>query len=114
MWVDDKRDLEKWKKKPGFEYLLEGRWIHAHSYAGAIIKISAALCDGQQLEAISLDNDLGDKLGREGYDLLSLIEQIIVMYEMPLPEIHIHTDNAPARDKMRLVVACLREKYGTH
>lgn len=112
LWVDDERRLEEWRYKPSFEHLLQSGWKQAFTYTDAVIKISSALYYGDTLDAISLDNDLGDKLGREGYDLLTLIEELIFIHSLPVPEIFIHTANTPAGDKMRLVVARIQERHG--
>ncbi|MBD3261421.1 MAG: hypothetical protein GF334_07030 [Candidatus Altiarchaeales archaeon] len=49
---------------------------------------------------ISLDHDLGDDQRGTGYDVIKWIEEATATQGFDPPKIHIHTDNASARQKM--------------
>jgi hypothetical protein len=54
------------------------------------------------VEVISLDHDLGDDERGTGYSVLLWIEEQVELANYKPPEILIHTDNGPARQKMEL------------
>jgi hypothetical protein len=80
-------------------------WTLVKNYKQAV----SLLASGLVLE-ISLDHDLGEK--KTGYDVLSYIEEKVFFGKFPMPTIHIHTANAPARKKMlQTVEAMLSRTY---
>lgn len=56
-----------------------------------------------KVEAIDLDNDLGDPAGVEGIHVINLIEELAASGAIPRMEIKIHTANSMARKRMELV-----------
>lgn len=71
----------------------------------------ALLTTGEVTE-ISLDHDLGDDERGTGYDVLLWIEEAVITQEFRPPEIHVHTANSAARDKMEAAVASIRFHAG--
>jgi len=70
----------------------------------AILLEEISYGDGEAVEALSLDHDLGD--GPTGYDLLKTVEQ----YRVPLPlDVRIHSANPVGRESMEAVLARLRQ-----
>jgi len=55
-----------------------------------------------KVEQVSLDHDLG--IDATGYDVLTWIEEQVVRFHFIPPEILIHTDNPPARERMEAAV----------
>lgn len=66
-----------------------------------------ALLEMGQVEAISLDHDLGDDL-RTGYDVLLWIEEAVATRRFAPPTIAIHSANAAALQRMALAVESIR------
>jgi hypothetical protein len=77
-------------------------WTHARWPEEVI-----ALLETGEVDAISLDHDLGDD-ARTGYDVLTWIEEAVVTHGFTPPQIAIHTANAAARSRMELAVASIR------
>lgn len=55
------------------------------------------------VEAVSLDHDLGDE-ERTGYHVLLWIEEAVATRGFVPPEMSIHSDNGGARPRMRLAI----------
>lgn len=90
IWLDDMRPAP------------EG-WVHVKTAAEAI-----ELLETEEVEAISLDNDLGDS-EPEGYTVADYIEARIAFRLVASPkEIGIHTGNPVARKRMEQTVASIR------
>jgi hypothetical protein len=66
-----------------------------------------ALLETGEVEAISLDHDLGDDR-RTGYDVLVWIEEAVAMRGFSPPAIAVHSANAAARQRMELAVESIR------
>lgn len=56
----------------------------------------------EEIEEISLDNDLGEYLP-EGWRVLEVFEQRVIEGDFIPPVIHIHTANPVAAEKMRAI-----------
>jgi hypothetical protein len=82
IWLDDIRPAP------------EG-WIHCFTVSGTI----AALVVHEQVEEISLDNDLGPDT-EEGYHVIRWIEQRVVESDYIPPVVNIHTANPAAARRM--------------
>lgn len=64
----------------------------------------------EQINIISLDNDLGENIP-EGYKFLDYIEPRVILANDPLPnEIRVHSANAVARKRMNQVINKLYKK----
>ncbi len=77
-------------------------WVRCFTPAEVI-----SLLENESVSCISLDHDLGlVEDGREitGYDVLTWIEEQIVLNGFEAPTILIHSDNGPAIDRMRRAV----------
>ena len=57
--------------------------------------------DPQRVHVVSLDHDLGDDARGTGYDVLTLIEEMVATQGFAPPLILIHTANPAARERMR-------------
>jgi hypothetical protein len=66
-----------------------------------------ALLETGEVDALSLDHDLGDD-ARTGYVVLIWIEEAVAMRGFTPPTITIHSANAGARRRMELAVASIR------
>ena len=53
-----------------------------------------------QVEAISLDHDLGDDARGTGYDVIVWIEEAVALHAFNPPKIFIHSANLSARSRM--------------
>ena len=78
-------------------------------YAGWILVKTPAECiallSTGQVEAVSLDHDLGDDEGiGTGYDVLLWMEEQVVTNGFNPPEIRVHSANVSARVKMEQAV----------
>ncbi|MGZ0784527.1 cyclic-phosphate processing receiver domain-containing protein [Pseudomonas saponiphila] len=60
-----------------------------------------ALLETGGVEAVSLDHDLGDDSRGTGYDVILWIEEAVALHGFCPPQIHIHSVNASAVEKMR-------------
>ena len=64
----------------------------------------------EQINIISLDNDLGENIP-EGYKFLDYIESRVILANDPLPnEIRVHSANAVARKRMNQIINKLYKK----
>ncbi|HEY5993630.1 MAG TPA: cyclic-phosphate processing receiver domain-containing protein [Gallionellaceae bacterium] len=59
-----------------------------------------ALLESGEVTEISLDHDLGDDERGTGYDVVLWMEEAVALRDFAPPEIHVHSANSPARDKM--------------
>lgn len=59
-----------------------------------------SLIKSNDVEAISLDHDLGDDSVGTGYDVILWIEEKVALGEMTPPTITVHSANISARKKM--------------
>ena len=66
-----------------------------------------ALLETGEVDAISLDHDLGDDT-RTGYDVLLWLEEAVATRGLVPPAISIHSANAGARRRMELAVESIR------
>lgn len=82
VWLDDRRPAP-----PG--------WIHVYWPDEAIV-----LLDQGNVAEISLDHDLGDGERGTGYDVILWIEEAVATQGFVPPRMYVHSDNAPARQKM--------------
>lgn len=71
-------------------------WQRTYTVKDTIMLLQAGV-----VETVSLDHDLGE--GQEdGYEVLRWIEEKAYFYpDWKIPEIFIHSDNGPGRDRMR-------------
>ena len=60
------------------------------------------LLETGEVTELSLDHDLGDDARGTGYTVILWIEQAVAVRGFRPPRIIVHTDNAPARQKMLL------------
>jgi hypothetical protein len=70
-------------------------WLRVHWPSEAI-----ALLQSGQVQEISLDHDLGDDERGTGYDVILWIEEAVALRGFVPPQIHVHSANASAREKM--------------
>lgn len=69
-----------------------------------------ALLKTGQVTALSLDHDLGEADGRNGYDVLLWLEEAVACEGFnPPAEILIHSANGPARQKMMMAVEQIKK-----
>ena len=73
-------------------------WIHVKTAQEAI-----DILENNEVESISLDNDLGDNVP-EGYTVLDFIEERFVEFNILPPKVLIHTANPVARKRMLLTL----------
>ena len=93
LWLDDIREAP------------EG-WEHVHTVQECIDYLSM----GADIEAIDLDNDLGDCDTRQGYEVMDYIENRLAMLcQMPPKEIYIHTGNPSAAQRMKVTLDRIRK-----
>lgn len=101
LWVDDLRNP--------LDFVDEG-WEWEPSFYGA-----SKMIQENNYEEISLDNDLGDELGREGKDILNRIEFWLYCNEdflSNLKKIYVHTANPVAANVMMSVKENFQSKFG--
>lgn len=72
-------------------------WIRVY-WADEAIK----LLETGDVTEISLDHDLGDDERGTGYDVILWIEEAVVTRGFRPPQIHVHSANSSARQKMEL------------
>ncbi|WP_145183320.1 cyclic-phosphate processing receiver domain-containing protein [Planctomycetes bacterium Pla163] len=70
-------------------------WVHVRWPDEAI-----ALLQGNGVEEISLDHDLGDDDRGTGYDVVLWIERAVALDGFVPPMIRVHSANSSARQKM--------------
>ncbi|MCL9657668.1 hypothetical protein L2088_23435 [Pseudomonas protegens] len=66
-----------------------------------------ALLEAGGVEQISLDHDLGDDARGTGYDVILWIEEAVALQGFCPPQIHIHSANTSAVEKMRAGVQAI-------
>lgn len=95
LWLDDIRP------KPDDE--LGVKWLWYKTAEDMMVDLCSYLNwqpQSNQIELISLDNDLGENM-TEGYKVLDWLET----WEITIPfAIHIHTSNPVARERMRAII----------
>jgi hypothetical protein len=64
------------------------------------------------VEAISLDHDLGDDQKGTGYDVILWIEEAVATSGFIPPRIVVHSANPPAREKMAQGITAITKQYG--
>lgn len=94
IWLDDMRPIP--------DYIADDSWVWyttAEEVIGTLRRF-INLFSLEEIDFISLDNDLGE--GRkEGYEVLDWLESL----QIPIPfGIHIHTSNPVARERMRAII----------
>ena len=67
-----------------------------------------ALIQGNEVEEISLDHDLGHDIRNGGWVLTYL--EIRQHYGLPIPKIYVHSANPTARKRMELGIKRLEER----
>jgi hypothetical protein len=72
-----------------------------------------ALLQAGGVEWVSLDHDLGDDARGTGYDVLTWIEEAVVLRGFKPPRIMIHTANPAARDRMAAAARAIRDRAAT-
>jgi hypothetical protein len=93
IWLDDERAAP-----PG--------WIHVKNVVEAI-----SLLQTEQVEEISLDNDLGHQM-KEGREVARYIEEAAIRGIMPRIKIHVHTANPVARQYMLAAIRNAEKAWG--
>ena len=83
-------------------------WIRAYWPEEVIAHLESG-----NVETISLDHDLGDDQRGTGYDVLIWIEEKVVLEDYRPPEIVIHSDNGPARQRMILAVKAILQRLNS-
>lgn len=68
-----------------------------------------ALLQTGQVKEISLDHDLGNDERGTGYDVLLWIEQAVQLSGFVPPRMHIHSANAPARQRMQAAINAIQK-----
>ncbi len=69
-----------------------------------------ALLKGGEVEALSLDHDLGDDERGTGYTVLLWLEDQVLVHGMrPPKEISVHSANTSARQKMEAAIQAIRK-----
>ncbi len=66
-----------------------------------------ALLETQDVEAVSLDHDLGDDEHGTGYDVILWIEEAVITRGYCPPELTVHSANSSARIKMESGIASI-------
>lgn len=94
IWLDDIRPIPEWMRTP------DCVWYDTAEDVIDTLRRFINLFSLEEIEYISLDNDLGE--GRmEGYRVLDWLESL----QIPIPfGIHIHTSNPVARERMRAII----------
>nr|WP_262694689.1 cyclic-phosphate processing receiver domain-containing protein [Kordiimonas aquimaris] len=64
----------------------------------------------QDVSVVSLDHDLGDDERGTGYDVISWIEEAVVMRGYIPPEIRVHSANPAARQRMEHGIASIQKQ----
>jgi len=85
-------------------------WVRVHWPREAI-----ALLETGEVDAISLDHDLGDDSRGTGYDVIRWIEEAVVLRGFVPPRILVHSANPAAAARMHagiIAIARLMEKRG--
>ena len=80
-------------------------WIKVKNVKDAIYYL-----ENENVEEISLDHDLGDYF-ETGYDVLLWIEERVVTKDFVPPKIYTHTDNPPAKKKMKMAIDQTYKKH---
>lgn len=66
-----------------------------------------ALLQGGEVEAVSLDHDLGDDARGTGYDVIRWIEDAVALRGYRPPRLYVHSANPPARARMLRGIAAI-------
>lgn len=69
-----------------------------------------ALLQAGQVQEISLDHDLGNDERGTGYDVLLWIEQAVQLGGFVPPHMHVHSANAPARERMQAAIQAIKHR----
>ena len=70
-----------------------------------------ALLETGEVEAISLDHDLGDDRRGTGYDVVLWIEEAVALRSFRPPEIKVHSANSSARLKMEAGIRTIERMH---
>jgi hypothetical protein len=70
-------------------------WVRAYWPSEVI-----ALLESGQVEALSLDHDLGDDARGTGYDVILWLEEAVITRGFCPPHVQVHSANTSAREKM--------------
>lgn len=91
LYVDDLRPIP-----PG--------WIFARGFEEAMRILASG-----KITYLSLDHDLGQGEGKEGYDILKIMEKAVAERKFKPPQVIIvHSDNAGARKKMEQAIESIK------
>jgi hypothetical protein len=91
IWLDDTREAPS-------------GWIRAY-WPEEVFQ----LAQNYEVDTISLDHDLGNDKHGTGYDVLTTIEEMVVVNKMTsIPEIKIHTANPAARKRMEMALESIQ------
>lgn len=71
-----------------------------------------ALLQSGDVEAVSLDHDLGDDERGTGYDVLTWIEEAVALRGFKPPRIAVHSANSAARIRMESAIASIERLAG--
>ena len=94
LWLDDVRPIPEWMENSNCI------WYDTAEAMIANMDRLNRLFSLDEIEFISLDNDLGE--GRiEGYEVLDWLESLQIPINFG---IHIHTSNPVARERMRAII----------
>ncbi len=63
-----------------------------------------------EVTEISLDHDLGDDLRGTGYDVILWIEEAVCTEGFKPPDIHVHSANSSARQKMLAGINSIKQQ----
>ncbi|MFJ1259025.1 cyclic-phosphate processing receiver domain-containing protein [Cupriavidus sp. CuC1] len=80
-------------------------WVRAYWPEEAI-----ALLQSGQVDALSLDHDLGDDTRGTGYDVILWIEEAVALRGFVPPRIIVHSANVSAAEKMRAGIASIEKR----
>jgi len=71
-----------------------------------------ALLKTGEVSEISLDHDLGDDERGTGYDVVTWIEEAVVLHGFKPPIMHVHSANSSARIKMQAGIDAIERRAG--
>lgn len=94
IWLDDIRPIPDWMENSNCV------WYDTAEDVISILRRFINLFSLEEIEYISLDNDLGTG-NMEGYKVLDWLESLQI--DIPFG-IHIHTANPVARERMRAII----------
>lgn len=66
------------------------------------------LLETGQVTHLSLDHDLGNDRRGTGYDVVLWIEEAVALRQFSAPQITVHSDNGPSRQRMEAGIAAIQ------